>query len=210
MLRRLPLLLTLAAVFPTQAQLLRGYGVKVGPVAGDVRSPGLDGESSIPLETERRIGLAAFAYAEWLDLPRVSVVTEAGYVQRGFAFEQANSDEEGNPAGTIRFGTRLDYLAFATQLKLRLPEGLLVPYLVGGPHLSLFLGGDPDGEGALASSYAPTAFGGAVGVGAEASRLLPFAVFGELRYGFDVTNSLPDVPRDAYNNAFELLVGVRL
>ena len=84
----------------------------------------------------------------------------------------------------------------------------MAPYVAGGPRLDVFLGGDPD-EG-LPSSYSSTAFGGTVGGGVETSRLFPVTIFGEIRYNFDVTNSLPDVPRDAYNNAFDVLIGVRL
>ena len=206
----LPVVAALAA--PAHAQPVRGYGVKVGPTSSDVRSPDLDlgGEEPISFDTKRRTGLAAFAFVEWLKAPPFSVVTEAGYVQRGYATEHQDTDVEGNPTGTLRFDDRFDYLSFAALAKLRLPGGSLAPYALGGPRLDVFLGGNPDEEGTLASAYAATASGGTFGIGAEAAGLLPVPIFIEVRYSFDVTNSTPDVPRDVYNNAIDLLVGVRL
>lgn len=199
-------------VVPAQAQLIRGYGVKAGVTAANVRSPDLDlgGETPISFDTVRRYGVSALAFAEWLDLPFLSVVTEAGYVQRGYATETEGRDLNNNPIGTIRSDTRFDYLSFAAHAKLRAPGGVVAPYVIGGPRLDVLLGGSPGGEGSIVSYYSPTAFGITAGVGAETTELLPVVVFGEIRYNVDFTNSLPDVPRDMYNNAFDVLVGVRL
>lgn len=203
------LLLMAALAVPAQAQLIRGYGVKGGLTNSDVRSPALDG-IGITFETKRRNGLAAFAFVEWLSGPLFTVVTEAGYVQRGFTTTLEVRDAQNNPVGSFRADDRLDYLSFAALAKVRRSNGRLAPYALAGPHLDFFLGGDPDEEGTLASSYATTAFGGTVGVGIEAALQIPAWVFLEIRYSFDVTNSLPDVPRDAYNNAFDVLLGIRL
>lgn len=211
-LKSLLLLLASAAIaLPVSGQIFRGYGVKIGVTFSDVRSPDLDlgGEEPISFDTKRRIGVLASAYLEWLNLPAVSIVTEAGYVQRGYTTEHEGRDAQNNPAGTVRFTTRFDYVSFAMQGKVRLPSATLVPYAVAGPRLDIFVGGDPNEEGTLASSYSTTAFGGTVGAGLEAPRILLVRLFGEIRYNFDITNSLPDVPRDAFNNAIDLLVGVR-
>lgn len=206
------LLIVVAFAGPTQAQLIRGYGIKVGPTFSNVRSPDLDlgGEEPISFDTKRRRGFVAFAFIEWLDAPSFSVVTEGGYAQRGYATKHDVRDGQNEPVGMVRFEDRFDYLSFAALAKLRLPGGSLTPYALGGPRLDLFLGGNPNEEGTLAAAYSATALGGTFGIGAETAELLPILAFVEIRYSFDVTNSAPDVPRDAYNNAFDLLVGVRL
>lgn len=204
------LLVIVAGSRPALGQLLRGYGLKAGVTSSDVRSPDLDlgREEALTLDTKRRTGIVVLAYLEWLDLPAFSIVTEAGYVQRGFATESNARDAQNNPAGTVRLPTRFDYVSFAVQAKVRLPNGFIRPYAVAGPRIDIFVG-DRDEEGTLASSYSTTAFGGTIGAGLETPRLVPVTLFGEVRYNFDVTNSLPDVPRDAYNNAFDLLIGLR-
>ncbi|HET6567731.1 MAG TPA: outer membrane beta-barrel protein [Rhodothermales bacterium] len=214
MFRFVVLLLAFGAfAVPARAQLIRGYGIKAGLTAANVRSPDLnpDSENPIRFDTVRRYGVAALAYAEWLNLSFLSIVTEGGYVQRGYAMEHEVRDLNNNPAGTARFDWRFDYLSFAAQAKLRAPGGVVAPYVTGGPRLDVYLGGSPGEDGSLAAAYSPTAFGVTAGVGVEAAQLLPVAVFGEVRYNVDFTNSLPDdVPRDAYNNALDVLVGVRL
>jgi hypothetical protein len=211
-LKSIVLLLVIVAVSPpASGQILRGFGLKAGVTSSDVRSPDLDlgGEEPTSFDTKRRTGVVALAYLEWLNLPAVSIVTEAGYIQRGYATELNVRDAQNNPAGTLRLTTRFDYVSFAAQAKVRLPHGTFGPYALAGPRLDIFVGGEPNEEGTLASAYSTTAFGGTIGVGLEAFRPLPVTLFGEIRYNFDVTNSLPDVPRDAYNNAIDLLIGVR-
>lgn len=193
-----------ASTFPAQAQLIRGYGIKAGVTSSNVRSQNFD------LEQKRRTGIGFSAFVEWLDASPLSIVTEAGYVQRGFAVEYEARDAEKNAIGTLRFDDRFDYLSFATHAKARWPNGALSPYVLGGPHFDVLLSGHPDEEGSLSSFYSATAFGGTLGAGVEFSQRLPVNLFTEIRYSFDLTNSLPDVPRDAYNNTFEVLLGVRL
>ncbi|MEM9665581.1 MAG: porin family protein [Bacteroidota bacterium] len=211
---RLVLLLiaVLLPLMPAQAQVLRGYGLKLGPTASDINSPDLEFEGGDPLrfDTVRRYGVAAFVYAEWFSQPFFSLVTEAGYTQRGFAIEYEGRDAQNNPSGTVRTDDRFDYLSTSMLLKARLPLRADAPYVLAGPRLDFFLGGSPSGEGTLASAYSSTAFGGSIGLGVEVDALEVLTLFVESRYGFDVTNSLPDVPRDAYNTAFDLLIGIRL
>jgi len=205
------LLLLLASLsLPAQAQWIRGYGLKAGLTSSDVRSPNVFNNDAFNENRHRRTGVAAFAFVEWLDAPLFSVVTEAGYTQRGFYFEHEVRDAQNNPAGTVKTFNRFDYLSTAALAKLRYDRGAVVPYLMGGPRLNVLVGGDPDDEGSLADVFTPTAFGGTVGVGTEVDRLLPVSLFLELRYSFDVTNSLPDAPRDIYNNGFDVLLGIRL
>ncbi len=210
--RFLLFLILSAIVLPVRAQVLRGYGIKAGLTSSNVRIPeiGRGGDNPFRFETKSRLGPTALAFVEWLNLPALSFVTEAGYVQRGFLTEHEGRDAQNNPIGTIRNVTRFDYLTFAGQAKVRWPISAVQPYAIGGPRLDVLLGGDPDEEGTIVSHYSSIAFGGTFGVGLEAPERLPLMLFVELRYNVDLTNSLPDVPRDSYNNAFDLLVGVRL
>lgn len=211
MLRLLTILLISANIGSlAQAQMIRGYGIKAGLTLSDVHSPELTGAGGTPIsfDTVHRTGFVALGFVEWLKASPLSIITEAGYVQRGFAIEFEGRDAQNNPTGKFRTEDRFDYLQLVVLAKLRLPQTRLSPYIIIGPHLGLFLGGDPDGEGSLADSYASTAFGGTGGGGIEVALQVP--IFVEIRYSIDLTNSLPDVPRDAYNNAIEVVAGIRL
>lgn len=199
----LALLLLLAFAKNTaQAQLIRGWGGKVGLTLSNVKlDPSFD--------TVYRHGIAGFGYVEWLQVPGFSVVTEVGYVPRGFATEHEKRDAANMPDGTFRQYFRFDYVSTAILAKLRFERSGIAPYVAAGPRVDFYLGGDPSGTGSLAGAYSSMAYGLTTGIGVESSRLLSVTLFGELRFNYDVTNSTPDVPRDSYNRAFDLMVGTR-
>ena len=202
--------LAIAALFgassSTHAQIVRGWGVKAGLAFSDVHSPPLAGFPDFNAETRRVRGFAAHAFGEWLNVPHFSVVTEAGYAQRGYYNEQLYMNQAGTNLQTVKIITRFHYMSAAVLAKGRYQTRGAVPYLLVGPHLDILVGA-PDGG--LAEEYAATAIGGTYGLGVEVPHVLPVVVFVEARYHVDYTNSLPDVPRDAYNNVVDVLLGIR-
>ncbi|WP_456428572.1 outer membrane beta-barrel protein [Rhodocaloribacter sp.] len=203
-----PIGLLLIMNLPARAQAIRGFGVKIGPTSSDIRTDAGFENDPLVEKRHRRTGLVAFVFVEWLDASPLSIVTEAGYAQRGYYTEHERRDARNDPAGTFRVTTRFDYVSSAALLKFRHTGTSLAPYALAGPRLDVFLGGNPDND-PIAEAYNSLAAGGVVGFGVETESLLPVSVFLEARYSFDLTNALPDVPRDAYNNAFDVLIGVR-
>ena len=167
------------------------------------------------------VGILGFA--EMRITPTVSVVAEAGYVQRGFETNFEYRDEQNNPDGTLKYDERIDYLTFSAGAKARLSMGKVAPFLFAGPRLDFLVGYAnrlrykgprdvdlPQSEFPKSSMQAfhfisPVA-GGVVAVGTEISTPLMAIQSIELRYSFDLINSTPDVPRDTYNNSWELLI----
>ena len=206
-------------------QTLVGFGVKAGLLSSDVRSPDLlDGQGGVLpfIDTISRTGVAVLATVEMSATERsaLSLVIEGGYVQRGYRNEQLWTDIEGNPLETQVLTERFDYLSLALTPKLRLP-GAVSPFVSGGPRASILIGSTaspligPDGERypgrwGLREYYSSAAFGVAFGVGIETTRLLPVGLSAEVRRSLDLTDSFENGPRETYNVATELVVGVRL
>lgn len=191
-----------------QAQLVRDAGVKVGLTSASATDTISD--------LDRRTGLRAMAFVEWLDAPLFSVVTELGYTQRGFSETAEQRDESGEVVQNVVANTRLDYVTGAVLAKVRYPSAGLMPYAMAGPRIDALMnreagqfewvGGSAESE--LASLYESTALGATVAAGVEVRRGLPFSVSVEGRYEHDLTDSTPHVPRTVRNNAFSLVLGV--
>lgn len=192
------------------AQVIRSWGIKTGLTASNIRSPDFENDGvSFSFDEDRRRGLLVMAFVEWIDAGAFSIITEAGYIPRGNEFELSSitraDNEQGFEPSITRFVRRLDYFSVAVPVKARLAGGSVVPYVMAGPRVDFLLDGEP--ETILVESYRSMAFGVVMGVGIENATSI--SIFGEIRYNTDFTNSLPDAPRDAYNNAFDLIIGLR-
>ncbi len=208
--------LALCGAERSHAQVLKSYGVKAGLVSADVSHSSEAFDEVIG----RRTGFGVFAFAEWLDLPLASVVTEAGYVQRGFVQEGEvrTGPGEGGVIENAETGSRLDYLSFLALGKLRYDGLATTPYVLLGPRVEVLVNRAPgtieteDGRFSLgfADAFDTLAAGGTAGVGVATTRLFPARLLIEARYDFDLTDSLGDAPADVRNNAFSVLIGVTL
>lgn len=167
-------------------------------------------------------------YAEWLDVPFFSVfsvVTEAGYVQRGFTETMELRDPDGAPAGTAERTSRLDYVTTAALGTMSVPVLGGRPYLIAGPRLDVLVNRAPGAfefgasevegifedvilESELAESFESPAFGVTVGAGVALPRVLPARLSLEARYDRDITDSTSAVPAETRNNAFTVTLGV--
>jgi hypothetical protein len=193
----------------THAQLLRGYGLKLGTVAAYQSWK----YSSFPdLPTETRWGFTGVGFLEFFDLPLLSVVAELQYTQKGMTLTlpvYSESDPE-VPAYYRTNRPRVDYLSIPILAKVRFTTPLFEPYLIAGPRWDLLLSKKPDGFDVVIDRFETSEFSATLGIGFELSQILPIGVMAEFRYN-------PSF-RDAFNNNFltvrnrslDFLLGVRL
>jgi len=204
------LLVALALIcLPARGQLIKGYGFKVGLTSSNIRVTDFPIANPLVDNRHRHTGYAAFAFIEWSGLSFLSFVTEAGYVQRGYIYDLLEDPE--NP---LTFGFRakidLNYLSTATLVKMTFLETPIAPYVLVGPRLDILVKRTPKERNTEAQDFTSVAAGGLLGAGVEMNRLAPVSLFLEIRYSFDVTNSWPGGILDVYNNAFDVLIGVKL
>lgn len=209
------LLVPLVLTSPCVGQVVQGFGIKLGPTSSSIN----DFEYG---DVHRRTGLAVLGFVEWFDTRMISVITEVGYVQRGFETgPHEGRDAQNLPTGTYMLNTRFDYITSGVLAKVRPIKGRVTPYLVIGTRVDFYLGGDTsfdsdairlpgDPGGGMEDHYRGFAFGGAAGLGFEAPVSRAIVLMLEVRLNLDATNSLPDVPANARNNAVDVLLGIRL
>jgi hypothetical protein len=215
-LRFVPIAALLASV-SAHAQLFNAVGVKGGInfSASSIKIVPDDIPSS-ELETQRRTGWQAALFAEWLQMPVFSVVTQVEYAQRGFTEEQVRTDENSPvPLGTFKLNTRMDYVSVPVLIKLQPSNTGIKPYAILGPRFDFLVhretvieeDGSLNLEFSMADAVNDRAVGGTVGMGVTAKALsLPLLL--EARYNFDFNDNADSEFLTVKNNAVDLWLGI--
>lgn len=206
------LLLALAAP-AAQAQLVRAYGVRAGLNRSTV-------ETGLATPYQSRTGLQLAAFAEGLATPVFSVVGELEYARRGYADTQQERGPNNEFIGDVRATTALDYLAVPVLARLRLPgDRAVVPYAVAGPRAELLVRRVPGRyafsagtlEDEMSEAFPRFGLSGVIGLGAGLRGLLGQEMRVEARYGFGLTDLLPDSSaRELRHSGVDFCLGVAL
>jgi len=100
------------------SQLIKSYGVKVAFTSADQKY----NYTNLPdIETKRRIGFNAAVFAEWLNMPFISFVTQCEYAQRGMGMVFNRTENSPDIIATYVDYNRVDYLSIPVFVKLSLP-----------------------------------------------------------------------------------------
>lgn len=193
----------------SHAQILKTYGAKVA-----FTSANQDFDfSPFNIETKSRNGFNFAVFAEWLDIPFFSVVTQIEYAQRGmgeeFVLTGPDSPEE---IGRTAKYNRLDYLSIPLLAKFIIPMQIISPLIIIGPRFDILLGYKSDDglNNSVYDSFKRTNFGGTIGIGGQTIDLLPVQIILELRYNFDFSDSYSTQYLKVKNSSFDIWLGVGL
>ena len=202
----LAVVLVLFSFSGANARLLKGYGLKAGVV---VANQDFEYSEGFQADTKDRAGLDFGVFAEWLDIPFFSILTEVHYIQKGHADEFVRTDEFGTPISSTRIDHRLDYLSVPLLAKASLRTKHVLPYLVVGPRFDFLLDYKSETLDQVYKELKDSDVGATIGLGME-SRTDPVKVLVEFRYSPDFTDAYKTDLLKVKNNSFEILFGVRL
>ena len=176
------------------AQLIRGYGIKAGLTSANQTVNWADWITN----TKARQGIDAGIFVEWLNIPFISILTEVHLIQKGSDVTtnfQITTVEfpNGIPISSIKnsdlsvkyygYSTKINYLSIPILAKLRISEGLLVPYILAGPRFDFKLSDNiSTNAGRSFINYKNNDIGGIFGVGAQLASIIPIHIGAELRY----------------------------
>jgi hypothetical protein len=192
------------------AQLLRHYGLKVAYTSAtqsfDYYTAGFG------FSNERRPGINAAVFAEWLNMPFLSVITQVEYSQRGLGIEFARTLNDPTVIGTWVEYHRVDYLSVPLLAKVSFPSTIIEPYLVAGPRIDFVLGyhGNDENFRSLYNDFKSPNLGGTVGAGVSVSSILPAAILLEFRYNIDLTLPYDNGLLRVKNSAYDIWLGVAI
>ncbi|MFH1195733.1 MAG: porin family protein [bacterium] len=194
----------------TNAQFLRGWGIKVGATFAKQ-----DWEySSITtdlMNPDNRTGLNAGVFAEFLDAPFFSIVGELNYVQKGYSDNlivttPSNPDAEGV---STDYNLRIDYINISVLAKLRYNLGVIRPYVVIGPKADFETGKvfSLDFSDTVLDDFKKERLGLKVGFGTEVN-LITVTLLAEFIYDADFNALYENNELEVNTNSFDLRIGI--
>jgi hypothetical protein len=204
------LCLGLLLSFTAHAQLVKGFGVKIGVTAAnqswDYTVGGHDPS------TQNRWGITGSAFVELLNMPYLSLIVEGQYTQKGMSMRVA-ANTVSNPDGTGEFVTlrpSADYFSVPLLVKIRFQTAFLSPYLIAGPRYDFVLARHGDGFDPVFNELTSSEPGATVGVGVELHAVFPIDALLELRYNASLKDAFGSSYLKVRNHTVDILLGVRL
>jgi opacity protein-like surface antigen len=170
----------------SQAQFIKNIGIKIGGTVSRQKweyAP----ESLISLDPDSKIGFNVGVFAEFLDLPFISVVGEVNYVEKGMQMDVYLTDlNSGELAGEQLHKAGFNYLNFSLLAKVRLDGIIFTPYLIAGPKVDFELNkkGEFITNSNLFNDFKKSRFGFKAGIGTEV-KLFKITFLAEVLYDAD-------------------------
>lgn len=199
----------------SQAQIIRGYGLKLGPTISnqDWEYSNSSGLSGLSFDSDSRVGLNIGIFSEFLNLPSISIVAEVNYIQKGMK-EELPVTTVTQPDGTGEFftwNTRVDYTNISAFGKLRFNFGIFTPYVMIGPKIDFEINKkDSFGQvNVVAENFNKNRFGFKVGIGTEIN-LLAFNLLAEFIYDMEYSELYKNDNLKVNSNSFDLRLGIIL
>ncbi len=197
-------------VSSTQAQLIRGYGIKLGITSANQNWDYVPA-TNFSFEPDNRVGVNFGVFAELLDIPFFSIATELNYVQKGMK-EEIPVTTTSQPDGTgefVTWDTRLDYINFSALGKFRLNLGVASPYLIAGPKIDFeinksFSQGQPN---VVENNFKKNRLGFKIGIGTEID-LLPIKLLAEFLYDADFNELYENEFLKVNSNSMDFRIGI--
>jgi hypothetical protein len=192
------LILLLALALQVQAQAIRSIGIKAGPSLARQTFERVESNQEVISDTWNQTkGASAALSIEWLNLENVSVVTDLGFAQKG----SANSATQflTDIPGLNTSDMQSNYAYVQGLLKVRVPIGLVSPYLAAGPRGDFFLDQN-SGSNLDDDNFTPFIAGATFAAGLEL-RLLRVSLLAEAQYHLDFKDAYtfieeePNAPR---------------
>ena len=160
-------------VSTSQAQIIRGYGLKVGTTISnqDWEYSNSSGLSGLSFDSNSRVGINFGIFTEFLNVPFISIVTEVNYLQKGMKKDipvTTNSQPDGT-GEFITWDTKVSYINISALGKLRINTGLFTPYILLGPKIDFEIN-KSNSIGSLnvvEENFNKNRFGLKVGIGTE-------------------------------------------
>jgi hypothetical protein len=185
------------------SQSIRSYGIKTGYVSA-TQTWETTAPYSYQFPIEDRSGMDIGIFVEWLNMPILSILTEAHYIQKG------NREGSGTWLGPQQCA---DYLSVPILAKARLSsppfnEMACIPYVIAGPRIEFLLSTKAEGFERIYDNLRKIDYGATLGAGIEFSSIGPFRIDLEFQYSPNFRDAYSDPYTKVRNNSWEVLLGV--
>lgn len=191
-----------------KAQLLNGYGIKLG--MGFTNHTWHYIPVDFDLDWENNTGMSARVFADFLDLSNFNIEGEIGYSQKGASLEVFTTGPESPNIVIQKLTNPLHYISAALMGKAKYNLGIFNPYLLLGPQFNYLVGKDQEKK--FAGPYhhfKKSVLGYTAGAGSELN-ILSMNLLVEYRFEKDLTNNNYNLSTiDIRNYSHSVLLGVK-
>ena len=176
----------------TQAQTPHVWALRAGVNSSTFNFPVFD--------LHNRIGINLAISHQVIRSQVFSLDVEIEYAQRGYSNEQIETDGSGEPLGTIKAVTRLDYISIPLLLRISAPLSKTVqPYIFTGPSYDFRINrkngvwdfSSSSFEDNLSDQFRKSCFSLTTGIGVEIPSTFAKVIRIEIRHSFSLTDILP-------------------
>ena len=204
------ILFTLFIISTSQAQLIRGYGLKAGATSS---SQNWDYNISCVSDfiPETRWGINVGVFSEFFNISYLSLVTELNYIQKGMK-EVLPVTTITNPDGTgeyVTWDTRVDYLNLSALGKLRLDFNLFTPYILFGPKVDFEITQEHSLGSAdiVEENFNEVMYGLKIGIGSEV-KFDSFSLLAEILYDYNFNDLYEGEYLTVTSDSFDFRIGI--
>ncbi len=192
------------AVIGTAHAQLSGYGIKAATTY-----PNYEWRTHYPGQISPELsslqGYNVAIYAQWFDLPYLSIITQLEYAERGNSSTYTFED----PLHPRTQNNRVSYLSLPVFAKLTPINTPVRPFLLAGPRIDYLAGKEIEDVGLGLYDHLKTwVLGYTMGVGLESNKLFGVNITLEARYNGDITNSFHGSGIEIFNKAFDFWLGI--
>ena len=205
-------LIPLAIISTSQAQIIRAYGFKIGATSSSqVWDYTIDWLSDFDFTPETRWGINVGVFSEFFNIPYFSLVTELNYIQKGMK-EDVPVTTVTNPDGTgeyITWDTRVDYLNLSALGKLRLELNLFIPYILLGPKIDFEINQEHSLGSAdiVEENFNEVMYGLKIGIGSEV-KLSTINILAEILYDYNFNDLYENENLTVTSDSFDFRIGM--
>jgi hypothetical protein len=205
----LSFLIILCFALTLQAQIISGYGLKIGATSSGQE---WDYKYLNDFTPETRWGINVGVFAELFKIPYFNLVAELNYVQKGMKDELKVTTPQSPDTGEyITWDTRIDYINISALGKLRLELSKFVPYVLLGPKVDFEINDktSPESTNSVAENYNEVLFGFKTGIGCEI-KFNSISVLAEILYDYNFNNLYDGEYLTVTSDSFDFRLGILL
>jgi hypothetical protein len=189
------------------SQIISNYGVKIGISYSDIEQDYLFNQ--LTDDTEFRFGFTGFLFAKSSFSKNIHIITELGYIQKGFQEVVQSINIYGEKDGEFTYKERFDYLTIKIQpcYEFELPS--FTPYIFIGPKVDFKLNKGSEDE-IITRMFRNTQFGLSYGIGIKLNNLFAYNLLLEINSNYDFKYGYESEYSRMKNISYEFKVGLEL
>ena len=203
----LSLLFLLFLINNNYSQVIDNYGLKLGLSYSNIDEQYSDAQ--LNGETYFKWGLSVAVFTETSLFKNINLISEIGYIQKGYEEDFTKADAFGEKTGTFTYKERFDYLTIKLLPSYKFELSSFTPYVFIGPKLDFKID-IQNGQGSLFKILNDKQFGFSYGAGLKLNKLLRYPILVEINSDYDFGYCFSNEFLKVRNISYELRIGVEL